>query len=74
MRAFRFKKHKYDHLTDKRISEGELAQWEDLAVKEMATIFSVNFVGGIKPSDRLNKLNKKQANMSFIPGSSECNA
>lgn len=69
MRRCRFKKNRYDYLLEEKLSDGEFARWEELCKKERATMFSVNFVNSIKPSDRLNKLVKKSCNMSFIPGS-----
>jgi Regulator of chromosome condensation (RCC1) repeat len=39
----------------------------------MSTVFSVNFVNSIKPSDRQNKMFKKTCNMSFVPGIEVCN-
>ena len=68
-RKCRFKQNLYDFLLEDKLSTGEFAKWEDLAIKEMSTIFAINFINTIKPSDRLNKLNKKSCNMSFVPGS-----
>ena len=68
LRKCRFKKNRYDFLLEEKLDSGEFVRREDLAIKELAGIFSINFVNSVKPSDRLNKLNKKSCNMSFVPG------
>jgi len=67
MRKILFKRARFAQLLKEKLETGEFSKWQDLALKELATVYSINFVPTIKSSDRLNKLNKQTALMTYIP-------